>query len=105
MESIARTLLVVTLALEDALARQDPHEADCLVRRRQELLDELGGRALTPDVGAILSTTAEVEKRMLANLAASQSAVSGRLRVFQQRKRAGKAYASAASFSRWEQSA
>jgi hypothetical protein len=103
MEAIARTLLVVTLALDDAVARQDTRETDGLIRRRQELLDQLGGAPLTPNVAAILTTTADVEKRVLANLEGARSAIARRLRDRQQRRRAGKAYTAAATSSRWEQ--
>lgn len=103
MESIARTLLVVTLALEDAVARDDSRETDCLVRRRQELLDQLDGGSLSPDVGAILTRAAGVEKRVLANLETSRSAVAKQLMDRHRRKRAGKAYTAGRASSRWEQ--
>jgi hypothetical protein len=93
-------LLLVTLALEDALSRENTMEVHCLMRRRQGLLDDLSEQPLDAEDAAILSTTAEIEKRLIANLKSSTAAIAGELRTRQKRKLAAKAYAAAPSVAR-----
>lgn len=103
MDSTPRNLLLVTLALEDALIRQKPHEVSCLLKRRQEILDLLAGKPMDEESTAILTTTAEIEARIIANLQASSSAIANELRCRHKMKIAAKAYASAPKVPRTRQ--
>lgn len=103
MESTPRNLLLVTLALEDALARRKPHEVDCLLKRRQEILDRLEEKTLDDESTSILTTTAEIESRIIANLQSSSSAIANELRCRHKMKIAAKAYAAAPKVPRTRQ--
>ena len=103
MESFAQRLLLTTLALEDALGRENRQEIDCLIVQRQKLLDHLETLTLDADAVAVLHTVAAVEKRLMTKLQESRAAVAEQLRTRQQVKRAVKAYGANAPRPCWEQ--
>ncbi len=100
MASPCQRLLMLTLALEDSLRRENWNETDSILAQRSRLLDRLDREGVGPSDLPTLERCREAEDRILAQLRESKAAVSGTLRSRFQGRRAAAAYGADAGAAR-----
>jgi hypothetical protein len=92
-EQLARRLLLMTVALEDALARECWQEVDEMFRRRKEIVDQLESCSIDKPALEVIQNVRTVDDRIAVNLRKGMALVSGKLRLNKTGRKAVKAYA------------
>jgi hypothetical protein len=72
-------MLLLTLAAEQALSREDWHEADALMARRGSILNRLEGMSLNPQANAYLDQVQRLEASLLGRMNAQRSSIVGEI--------------------------
>lgn len=91
---LARRLLMLTLALEEALGREAWSEVDSISIQRAHVLLKLAEAPVTAPAAQILKTVQAVEQRILGNLKDAQTSVAASIRNQFQGRLVATAYAS-----------
>lgn len=92
MSRPCQRLLVLTLALEDAVQNDSWSEAEVLLRERGELLDQLARAPIHPSERSALERCQQAEARVLQLLLSSKESVGETIRRRMEGKRAAAAY-------------
>lgn len=91
-DALAEQMLLLTLALDHALGREDWEESNALFLRREQILDQLEGLPHSPKSSTVLGKVQILEANMIERLRAMQIGLARDHQVELDARRARKAY-------------
>lgn len=101
-DALAQQMLLLTLALDHALGREDWQESNALFSRREQLLDQLESVPMTRSVNEVLSKIELLEANMVDRLRSMQRSLAQDQRDQWESRRARRAYRGAGTSVSWD---
>ncbi|MCC7435479.1 MAG: hypothetical protein IT363_12400 [Methanoregulaceae archaeon] len=91
-DALAQQMLLLTLALDHALGREDWEESNALFHRREQILDQLEAVPMTRSVNDVLAKIQVLEADMVDRLRTMQRSLAQDQRDQWESRRARRAY-------------
>lgn len=101
-DALAQQMLLLTLALDHALGREDWQESNALFQRREQILDQLESVPLTRSVNDVLAHIQLLEADMVDRLRTMQRSLAQDQRDQWESRRARRAYRAPGTAISWD---